>query len=118
MFKTFGKLDGEESVKLNEQGSLTFSHTFSHKHSFNFNIDLGVGLGLVISNMIAFSLSEEKEGLTVNSEYNKGTNFQFKILNWNVKQSEIAEAEWNKKLRDDEEEVKMRVIAEEDEGQG
>lgn len=32
-----------------------------------------------------------KEGLTVKSEYNKGTVFKFKILDWNIVQSQEAE---------------------------
>ncbi|KAL4483904.1 hypothetical protein ABPG72_013910 [Tetrahymena utriculariae] len=95
LFKTFGKLDGEESVKLNEQG---------------------VGLGLVISNMIAYSLSEQKEGLTVKSEYSKGTSFQFKIQDWNAEQSEKSQEELNAQIVEDEEEQKFNKIAEENEG--
>ncbi|KAL4435387.1 hypothetical protein ABPG74_022870 [Tetrahymena malaccensis] len=95
LFKTFGKLDGEESVKLNEQG---------------------VGLGLVISNMIAYSLSEQKEGLTVKSEYSKGTSFQFKIQDWNAEQSEKSQDDLNAQIVEDEEEQKYSKIAEENEG--
>jgi signal transduction histidine kinase len=53
--KAFGKINSEESRKLNSQG---------------------VGLGLLISNKIAQQLGD---GLTLESTYRKGSKFSFTI---------------------------------------
>ena len=41
--------------------------------------DKGVGLGLVLSNQLAYSISpfKNKQGITVESEYGKGSEFWF-----------------------------------------
>lgn len=60
LFKVFGKLDDTENLSINPTG---------------------VGLGLIISQSLAQRLggTNNKNGITVESDYGKGTKFTFKI---------------------------------------
>ncbi|EGR29697.1 phospholipid-translocating p-type flippase family protein, putative [Ichthyophthirius multifiliis] len=76
LFYAFGKINGEEENLLNPKG---------------------VGLGLMISHMLAKILGGE-EGLHVESEYGKGSCFQFMVMNQIEKQQEVDKIIQNNKF--------------------
>ena len=67
LFKEFSKITDPKNSSLNSNG---------------------IGLGLVISNKLAHQLSDFKEGITVKSEFGKGSTFSFQFKNHTVKGAE------------------------------